>query len=225
MEADHGKSGILNLFGKRSNGLKICGILCGEDMEQLIELGVPAIGFNFWPKSKRYVGDTDRSWMKRGAGKIVRVGVFVNAGIEEILQVLNNGLIDIVQLHGDEDPRMVRQLRLAGAVVIKAVGVKGRDDLANIGKYKADGILLDTYAPGEYGGTGKSFEWDLAKAFQERFPNTPLLLAGGITVDNAAQALSKVGPLAIDVASGAEVIPGIKDYAKIKKLLKICQSL
>lgn len=205
--------------------LKICGVTRADDARRLIELGVEALGANFWPQSKRYIDPQAAApWLKEAAGKIVRVGVFVNAGTALPLQLFNDGLIDIAQLHGDETPEEVAALKEHGVPVIKALGVHDEQDLERAAAFGAAAVLLDTPAGAAYGGTGKAFDWSLAARFRERFPNIPVLLAGGIVPTNAAAALSAVHPAALDVASGAELSPGVKDFEKVEALLEAVRS-
>lgn len=199
--------------------LKICGVTTSSDAERLIEMGVPALGVNFWSQSKRYLNPDDAEWLKPLAGKILRVGVFVNEAPEVAIHLYQQGLIDLVQLHGDEQPEDAAAYREARVPFIKAIGVKTREDLTHAAEYGARGILLDTHAPGVYGGTGESFDWSISENFIARHPALPVILAGGIVPENASQAARIVSPAAIDVASGAELSPGVKDFNKVAALL------
>jgi len=202
-----------------SVSLKICGVTRHADAAQLIALGVHALGVNFWPGSKRYLATADATWLQEVAGKILRVGVFVNEPVEMPLELIREGLLDVIQLHGDETPADAEAYRAANIPFIKAIGVKSRGDLLHASAYGAAAILLDAHAPGVYGGTGEVFDWNVASEFRQQHPGLPLILAGGIVVENAALAASQVRPVALDVASGAEFTPGIKDFAKIQALL------
>ncbi|MDP4647968.1 MAG: phosphoribosylanthranilate isomerase [Akkermansiaceae bacterium] len=214
----------MDFFGKDRTALKICGVRMREDAEKLVELGVDAVGFNFWPKSKRYLAPEEGRWMKELAGNILRVGVFVNEAGDLPFRLFGDGMIDVVQLHGDETPEVVGRFTAAGIPVVKALGVKDEDDIARAGEYAADGILLDAHAPVVFGGTGQTFDWGLAKDFMKKYPGMPVILAGGITPENAADAVAQVRPTALDVASGAEVSPGVKDFVKVKALLAACRA-
>jgi len=203
-----------------TTSLKICGVTQESDAQALIDLGVQAIGVNFWPQSKRYISPEDaESILNLCAGKIVRVGVFVNADPELPKRLLESGQIDLAQFHGDETPEYCSFFADASLPFIKAIGVKNKASLENITDYRASAILLDTPAPGVYGGTGEVFDWTHAQDFIAKHPNTPVLLAGGITPNNAAEAIAQVHPCALDIASGAELSPGIKDSAKVKALI------
>jgi phosphoribosylanthranilate isomerase len=202
-----------------SVSLKICGVTTCGDAERLAALGVDALGVNFWPKSKRYLAPEDATWLAGLAGKIPRVGVFVNEPPELPLRLIREGLLDAVQLHGDETPEDAAIYQEAGVPFFKAIGVKTLDDLARAADFHANAILLDAHAPGVYGGTGETFDWNAALDFKQRHPEIPIILAGGITPENAALAASTVRPAALDVASGAELSPGIKDFGKVAALL------
>jgi len=202
--------------------LKICGVTLAEDAMRLAELGVDALGANFWPHSKRYLAPERAGFLKEVEGRILRVGVFVNADLKLPARLFREGLIDVVQLHGDETPDDVVRLKEAGIPVIKALGVRALADLQRAHEFQADSILLDAHAPGVYGGTGETIDWTLARRFVEENPELPVILAGGITPDNAATAIAAVQPAALDVASGAEESPGVKDFAKVEALLAAC---
>jgi phosphoribosylanthranilate isomerase len=199
--------------------LKICGVTTREDAESLARMGVDALGVNFWPRSKRYLAEADAGWLRGLAGEILRVGVFVNESPELPLRLVRDGLLDVVQLHGDETPELAAAYRDAGVPFIKAIGVKTRDDLARVTDYGAAAILLDAHAPGIYGGTGETFDWEVASDFRRDHPALPVILAGGIVPGNAALAAMSVVPAALDIASGAESSPGVKDLAKVTAFL------
>ncbi len=199
--------------------LKICGVTLADDAERLVAAGVPALGANFWPSSKRYLPPAAAAWLGPLAGRILRVGVFVNADPALPLTLHREGLIDAVQLHGDESPDDAAPFRDAGVPFIKAVGVRTLADLERAAAYGARALLLDAHAPGLYGGTGEVFDWSVAAAFKARHPEIPIILAGGIIPENTASAVTAVAPAAIDVASGAESSPGVKDFTKVAAYL------
>jgi phosphoribosylanthranilate isomerase len=204
--------------------LKICGVTLASDAERLVTMGVDALGANFWPQSKRYLSPEQAGFLNELESKILRVGVFVNAGHELPIRLFHEGLIDLVQLHGDETPDDARLLVEAGIPFVKALGVRGAADLAMAVDFGASGILLDAHAPGVYGGTGETIDWKLAASFAREHPELPLILAGGITAANAAEAIAAVHPVALDVASGAESSPGVKDFVKVEALLAACRA-
>ncbi|MFZ9937260.1 MAG: phosphoribosylanthranilate isomerase [Luteolibacter sp.] len=213
-----------SFFDPARTSLKICGVTTRGDAERLVALGVPALGVNFWPMSKRHVDPASAAWLRDLTGRILRVGVFVNQAAELPLRLVEEGMLDVVQLHGDETPEDARFFRAAGVPFIKAIGVAGRGELERAADFGARAILLDAHAPGVYGGTGETFDWNAALAFKQQHPEIPLMLAGGITPENAADAAATVRPAALDVASGAEVSPGVKDFTKVAALLRaVCQ--
>lgn len=210
-----------NFLNPDTTSLKICGVTLADEAHRLADMGVDAIGINFWPKSKRYLAPTEaRKFLPDLAGKTVRVGVFVNEAPELPRQLIEEGLIDIAQFHGDETPEYCHPFALDGIPFIKAFGVKDASSLEQIGRYQANSVLLDTPAPDVYGGTGEKFDWTHARDFIGSHPDIPVLLAGGITPNNAAEAIDTVHPAALDVASGAEISPGIKDFVKVEALLQ-----
>jgi len=178
---------------------------------------------NFWEHSKRYCSPKSAcSFLEASRGRILRVGVFVNADPALPRRLYAEGLIDIIQLHGDESPAYCHEFTQVKIPFIRAIGVKNKDSLQGVENYHASAILLDTHAPGLYGGTGDAFDWNHACAFIEEHPDIPVMLAGGITTVNVVDAISTVSPCAIDIASGAELSPGIKDFKKIETLLAAC---
>lgn len=199
--------------------LKICGVMTRDDANQLAAMGVDALGVNFWPKSKRYLAPEDATWLHSLEGRILRVGVFVNEPLDLPLRLVRDGLLDVVQLHGDETPAAAAGLRDTGVPFFKAIGVKTLGDLARALDFGASAILLDAHAPGIYGGTGEVFDWEVASDFRRQHPHLPILLAGGIVPENAGLAAMSVQPAALDIASGAESSPGIKDFQKVAAFL------
>ena len=202
--------------------LKICGVTLASDAEQLADLGVPALGVNFWPKSSRHCTPDDAAeFLTDLAGAILRVGVFVDADRDLPRQLLDDGLIDVAQFHGHENADYCQPYSESDFPFIKALRPKSEDDLAGAGDFEASMVLVDAAVKGQMGGTGKLADWDLAAKLVEENPDLPVLLAGGITVDNAADALDTVNPAGLDVASGAESEPGVKDFKKVQALLDL----
>ena len=203
-----------------SVSLKVCGVRNATDALKLADLGVDAIGVNFWSGSPRHVASNEAEWLAALNGRILRVGVFVNARAELSISLVREGLLDLVQLHGDETPADAAALREAGIPFIKAIGVKTHADLERVEDFGASAILLDAHAPGVYGGTGETFDWNTALDFKSKHPQLPLILAGGIKAENAASAVEMLRPSALDVASGAESSPGVKDFDKVRAILR-----
>lgn len=204
--------------------LKICGVTLDADAGRLADMGIDALGANFWPQSKRYLDPAKAGFLKDLKGQILRVGVFVNAGPNHPRELVAQGLIDAVQLHGDESPEEAQAFLDDGIPVIKALGIRDEDDLVAAADFPADAILLDAHAPGAYGGTGQTIDWIAAAEFIHSHRNLSVILAGGITPENSAEALATVQPAVLDTASGSESSPGIKDFDKVVALQAVIRS-
>ena len=210
---------MIDEFFSSIPSLKICGVTTLRDAERLAKLKVAALGLNFWPSSKRYCSPENASTIaSHVAGDILRVGVFVNNSLPLAIELIDECLIDIVQLHGDEVIEDIQFFIDQGIPVIKAVSA---DKLPNHELPSHDfALLIDTPAGKDYGGTGKTFDWSIAEEFVQKHPKIPTLLAGGINPLNAGKALAAVKPAALDIASGAESSPGIKDFEKVQALMQ-----
>jgi phosphoribosylanthranilate isomerase len=194
--------------------VKICGIRTLEEAEASIEAGADALGFNFWPKSSRFITPEDARKIVERIPRSFAVGVFVNEDKSRIIEIASGVGLNAVQLHGDESPEFCSAL---GEVkTIKALRVDREFDVELIKKYPVNAVLLDTAIKGSYGGTGKSFDWAIARE-AKRFAR--IILAGGLTVENVARAILEVRPSAVDVCSGVESAPGRKDLNKLRELL------
>ena len=200
--------------------VKICGITNLEDAQIAIEHGADAIGFNFYPGSKRFVDEGYvKSIVDQLENPITKVGVFVNQSIEEICEAKSIAEFDVIQLHGDESPSFVNDLRRkTETTIIKVFRVSDEFDFQVVSHCNVDAILLDSFSADEYGGTGYAFDWTIAAKIAKEFPN--VYLAGGLTSENVAEAIRQVRPYAVDVASGVEVRPGIKDPARVAAFIK-----
>jgi phosphoribosylanthranilate isomerase len=203
--------------------VKICGVTLPDDAARIAASGADFIGFNFWPKSKRYVAPERApmlSGVARSAGPTKLVGVFVDPEVDEVLDITSKVDLDIIQLHGDESPDLVKRISLAVyRPVWKAVPVGSRRDIEHLDVWGAEAVLLDAPTPGR-GGAGAKFDWTLAREARERFPRLNIVLAGGLNPDNVGDAIRSVEPWAVDVASGVEAGPGIKDAAKLDAFLR-----
>jgi phosphoribosylanthranilate isomerase len=198
--------------------IKICGITRMDDAIAAEDAGADAIGFVFHPSSPRYISPENAGLISRNIGPFMaRIGVFVNTPIETIRAVCRNAILTGVQLHGEETPAMVRELQ-SFVPVIKAFRVGHGFMPEVLEQYGANAYLLDTFAEGTcYGGTGKTFDWNIVGACT-RYGR--ILLAGGITNDNVVDALRIATPWGIDVSSGVEKSPGVKDKEKITSLMQ-----
>lgn len=200
--------------------IKICGITRKADFEAVISSGASAAGFIGWAGSARFIKAEKIPEMSIGVKIPVgfrKVGVFVNASRSEIFSYIEHG-IDTVQLHGGEDEDFALKLK-GSAEIWKAVRPRDKDEILQYMDYPADKFLIDTFSKTEKGGTGKTCDWELARFAVEKLP-APVILAGGLNVNNIAEALSRVCPDGIDVSSGVEISPGIKDPLLIENLMK-----
>ena len=199
--------------------VKICGLTRTEDALLAQKLGAWALGFIFYAPSKRYISIEDAQKVITALPDTAQpVGVFVNQ-MEDIARAITAFPLKGIQLHGDETPADCQILRdLFGGFIIKAFRIKTDDDLAAIEDYEniVDYILIDAAVEGAYGGTGQLANWDLAK--RAMGAKKPLILSGGITTDNIAEAASVVAPFALDLAGGVEASAGIKDAQKLEQL-------
>lgn len=204
--------------------IKICGITREEDARAAIDAGADALGFVFVPGTPRYIEPGRAAAITRGLPPFVsRVGLFVDADPEFIRAVVGKARLDTVQLHGDEAPEAGRGL-LGIARVIQAFRVRGPETLQRLNAYRdsSDAWLLDAYVPGTSGGTGARFDWSLA--VEACRLGHPVILAGGLKPENIAEAVRQVSPYAVDVSSGVEASPGLKDAQKIERLVRQARS-
>jgi phosphoribosylanthranilate isomerase len=197
---------------------KICGITRSEDAELAAELGAWAIGFNFWPGSKRRCDPAIAAGIARALRrKVEPVGVFVNPTLDEVAQLTESVGLTYVQLHGDEGPAFCAAVvQRTGARVIKAVRIGSGADIRDAERFHTDFHLLDAAAGKAYGGTGRTWDWTLAS---QRHSRIPVILSGGLTPENVADGVAAVRPWGVDVASGVESAPGIKDHAKVEAFI------
>jgi phosphoribosylanthranilate isomerase len=197
--------------------VKICGVGALEEAEAAIESGVDALGFNFWPKSPRYISPKAASRIIGKLSPVVStVGVFVNEEAANITNIASELGLTAVQLHGDESPEFCE--RLGSIKKIKAIRVGQDFDLSVIERFPVNMILLDSNIKGSYGGTGQRFDWRIAIE-AKRFAR--IMLAGGLNSDNVWDAVTHVRPAAIDVCSGVEAEPGRKDLDKLRRFMSI----
>ncbi len=194
--------------------VKICGITRLEDALAAVDLGVDALGLNFWPRSKRYIAPADaRAIVRRLPPFVTAVGVFVDPTRDEVLRAQDASGVGVVQLHGDEPPELCASIPFP---VVKAIRVPDAHALAAIASYEVRAFLLDAPGPG-YGGSGTSFEWELVG---EAARDVTVILAGGLHPGNVAEAIRAVHPWAVDVASGVESAPGVKDAEKMRLFME-----
>lgn len=200
--------------------VKICGITQPAQAADLFALGADAVGINLWPKSKRHMPlSVATDGLRDIAAKHFLVAVLVNPDDALLDAAISSGLFQALQLHGDETPLDVGRLMKRGVNVIKALQVRDAASLAQIGEFPCEAILLDACNPGTYGGGGHAFPWDLAVKAREMFPSKTILLSGGLNADNVRMAVRQTQPVAVDVASGVESQPGVKDLAQVARFI------
>jgi len=194
--------------------VKVCGITRPEDAELAVELGAWALGFVLWPQSPRAADAVVAAGIAAALRRRVElVGVFVNPTLEELAHAADELHLSHVQLHGDEGPAFCAEAaRRTGAKVIKAVRIASGADFQDLERFHTDLHLLDAAARGLRGGSGKTWDWELAGRRRRKIP---VILSGGLTADNVAAGIAAVDPYAVDVSSGVEAAPGAKDPAKL----------
>lgn len=203
--------------------IKICGITSPEDAALAADAGADAIGLNFYPPSPRFVDESvARRIVEALPDGVARVGVFVNAPVEQVLRRAEQLRLDWVQLHGDESPSFVAAV--APRRVVRACRL-GPEGLAALVDYLAQcqelgampsAVLVDACLPGQFGGTGQTADWDALAGYRSLHMRPALLLAGGLTAENVAAAIAAVRPDGVDTASGVESSPGRKDAARMR---------
>jgi phosphoribosylanthranilate isomerase len=195
--------------------VKICGITNLDDAEASIDAGADLLGFNFYPKSPRYIEPKKaQQIISKLPAFMDIVGLFVNAEYDNIRETMEQCSLNWLQLHGDEEPEFCHSLGSLHLSTIKALRVKGYEDIKKAEQYFTDAILLDAFDPDKYGGTGLRFDWNIIGHINKR-----IFLAGGINPDNVVEAV-KLGVYGIDICSGVESEPGKKDHKKLKQLFE-----
>jgi len=198
----------------RRTWIKFCGITRLEDAMAAAEAGADALGFVFAESPRRVSEDLVRAIVRDLPPHILRVGIFVDESPATIARIIAAAELDRVQLHGFEEP-MVREL--AGTRVIKAYRARGEEVLEEIRERAEETFLLDTWAPSAAGGTGEVFDWDLAKRAGEI---GRMILAGGLNPENVGDAIHTVQPFGVDISSGVEISPGIKNPERIRAFVE-----
>ena len=195
--------------------IKFCGITTLEDGELAVAAGAWAIGLIFWPRSPRRCRLDDAAEIAAAVKRRVEVvGVFVNATLDHVAETADAVGLTMLQLHGDEGPAYCSEAaRRTGCKVMKAVRVRSGADVQALAPFHTDYHLLDSFTAGVPGGTGETFAWEIARGHRGR---VPIVLSGGLTPDNVGEAIAAVHPFAVDVASGVERSPGVKDPEKLQ---------
>ncbi|MDQ3130421.1 MAG: phosphoribosylanthranilate isomerase [Acidobacteriota bacterium] len=195
--------------------VKICGITNLEDALISAKFGADALGFNFYEKSSRYIApEKAREIIEQLPKEILKVGVFVNESLDKIAEIASIAKLGALQLHGEETPEFARELKAkTNLEIIKAFRVSPEFKPEDVLQYEVDAVLLDAYSRHEHGGTGETFDWEIAKKVQKIFPK--MYLAGGLLHENVYRAIYDTKAFTVDICSGIEEIKGKKDKIKL----------
>jgi phosphoribosylanthranilate isomerase len=200
--------------------VKICGIKSLKDAIAAAEYGADALGFVFYGKSPRFIEARDAAAIIRKLPPFITpVALFVNAHEDSVKAVLAETGIEVLQFHGDETPDYASSFSHR---TIKALRIKDEQSIGDMHKYDVNAILADAYSPDAYGGTGNTFNWDLLSGIES---SERIILAGGLGPENVAEAIKTVRPYAVDVSSGVEVSPGVKDHGKLRRFIEEAKSV
>jgi phosphoribosylanthranilate isomerase len=203
--------------------IKLCGITTLDDARMAVDAGAWAVGCILWPQSPRACAPAEAARIAAAVRRRALVcGVFVNQHLDDVAGLVDGLGLTMVQLHGDEGPAFCGEVaRRTGAKVIKAAQVRTGADVQALEAFHTDFHMLDAHLPGMRGGTGETFDWELVRA---RRSKVPLVLSGGLTPENVAEAIAATHPFAVDTASGTEASPGIKDPAKVAAFVEAVHS-
>jgi phosphoribosylanthranilate isomerase len=199
--------------------IKICGVTRLDDARAAVELGAWAVGMVFYEQSPRSCTLAEAERIGAALHRRAEIaGVFVNSPLDEIADLSDRIGLTLVQLHGDEGPAFCAEVaRRTGARMIKAESVRGAGTLQDLARFHTDFHLLDGHAAGLRGGTGEQFDWSLLAT---RRSKVPLIVSGGLNADNVGEAIARTHPYAVDVASGVEESPGVKDHERIRAFIE-----
>ncbi len=205
--------------------VKICGVTNPADAEAAIECGADALGFNFYPGSKRYIQlEAASAWMSELPRDIIRVAVLVNPTWEEAIRLGEHPSITGLQLHGSEKPDFCLNLRRRGIRFAKALSVVDAFSLRNLPPYSTKTFVIDSAGAGVFGGSGTIFPWSIARDFVRKQIGYRVVLAGGLTPANITEAIRIVRPFGVDVTSGVEAAPGRKDHHRLREFIAAAKS-
>lgn len=209
--------------------VKICGLTTPSDAVEAARAGADAVGFVFAASPRQVRAEEARAVSRALPPFVVRTGVFVDAPYEVIARTAETARLQVIQLHGNEDDRLVAKLRRLGYDVVRAVRMRDEGDVEIATQLDADALLLDAYSPERAGGTGRSFDWELARqaiaTLSARGQAIPIVLAGGLTPHNVVHAVRTVVPYGVDVSSGVERVPGRKCPVKMSQFVRKVREL
>jgi phosphoribosylanthranilate isomerase len=204
--------------------VKICGLTTPQDAIAAIEFGADALGFNFFPGSKRHIRrEIAADWIAALSGVVEKIAILVNPSWDEATAAARTAGITGLQLHGAEAPEFCRRLMEEGIRFEKAIPVTDAESVANVPDFFTGTVLLDSGGVGEFGGTGRPFPWEIARDFVQTNPHLRVVLAGGLTPENVAEAVALVRPFGVDVTSGVESTPGRKDRGRMRAFIAAAQ--
>lgn len=207
--------------------IKICGIRTFEDAMLMVESGVDILGFNFYPQSPRYISPGNcmrlvvhlETALREEMSRITMMGVFVNSERDNMHAIFRDCHLDMIQLSGDEQPEVLELLGERSFKVLRPTTYAEFSEAVE--RYPrrtmAPAWMIDTYRPGEYGGTGQTADWDLLRQIAQ---TAPILVAGGLNAANVGEAIRRINPWGVDVASGVESAPGVKDPQKVRAFVQ-----
>ena len=205
--------------------IKICGITNLNDALHSIDLGADALGFNFYPRSRRFIEiKTAGEWIAKLPFSTRKVAVLVNPTVKQAVNIAQLPFIDSLQLHGNESAEFCAELAERGLSFTKALPMRDESSLQQPTSFSTCSVLLDSGTPAGFGGSGQTFPWSLARRFVEEHPDFQVILAGGLTAGNVGRAIEIVGPAGVDVTSGVEATFGRKDRARLQAFISAARS-
>jgi phosphoribosylanthranilate isomerase len=213
----------MRLFGPGIGHVKICGITNQKDALDCVQAGADALGFNFFAGSSRHIPLESLEWIRGLNGLVDRVAVVVNPEQAVLDMLWQSGCFEMIQFHGDESPSLCAMSGVTNWM--KAIRVRDRESLADANRFATPYILLDSWSPAAYGGTGKTADWKMIREFLEEHTEQNFVLAGGLNPGNVAKSIRTVHPVAVDVAGGVEESPGKKDPAKVRAFIEAARGV
>jgi phosphoribosylanthranilate isomerase len=206
--------------------VKICGITTLSDALAAIHGGADALGFNFFPPSRRYIDvRTESDWMATLPKDVLKVAVMVDPTWSELTKAAGLPFIDAIQLHGREPAEFCRRVAENGIRFAKALPVAGPESLGEIPNFFTDTVILDSSTPRGFGGSGETFDWMTGRRFVEKNPRLQVIVAGGLTPENVGEAVRTIRPFGVDVTSGVESSAGRKDAGRVRAFVAAARGL
>jgi phosphoribosylanthranilate isomerase len=205
--------------------IKICGLTTPQDAQAAIELGADALGFNFYPGSKRYLEiEAAAQWIGELPRTVEKFAVVVDPTLAEAEALAAIRGVDALQLHGSETPEFCRRLKERGIRFEKAIPVADGHPIGASPEFFTDTVLLDSAGTGQFGGSGNTFPWEMARDFVQANPHLRVVLAGGLRPETVAEAIAMVRPFGVDVTTGVESTPGKKEYGRLRAFISAARN-